>query len=75
MPTQYLELGPVLSDSEHNEPLSPDVFHKYFVDIVQGLEYLQFQGIVHRYGPPPLWMHRQRGCTASATCLHLFATC
>lgn len=45
---QYLELGPVLSDSEHNEPLSPDVFHKYFVDIVQGLEYLQFQGIVHR---------------------------
>jgi hypothetical protein len=94
-PCQYLELGPVLAESEHNRALKPDVVHKYFVgkgaapppaptverprlctqqyrlclavlfvlllccaslsssptpsDILRGLEYLQFQGIVHRW--------------------------
>ncbi len=30
---QYVDLGPVLSDGEHQEPLKPDVVRKYLVDV------------------------------------------
>ena len=48
MVQEYMELGPVLLESEHTELLKPDVVRKYLVDIVQGLDYLHFQGVVHR---------------------------
>jgi serine/threonine protein kinase len=46
---EYMDLGPVLSDNEHNQCLKPDVVRKYLVDVLYGLEYLHFQGVVHRY--------------------------
>ena len=45
---EYMMLGPVMTSDEMNEPLKPDVARKYFRDIVCGLDYLHFQGVVHR---------------------------
>ena len=49
MVQEYMELGPVLAGEEDNtEPLKPDVARKYMRDILMGLDYLHFQGVVHR---------------------------
>ena len=48
MVQEYMDLGPVLGESEHNQFLKPDVVRKYLVDVLHGLDYLHFQGVVHR---------------------------
>ncbi len=45
---EYMMLGPVMISDEHAEPLKPDVARKFFRDILLGLDYLHFQGVVHR---------------------------
>ena len=48
MVQEYMDLGPVLSENEHNHCLKPDVVRKYLIDVLYGLDYLHFQGVVHR---------------------------
>lgn len=49
MVQEYMELGPVMTEREYNHPLHPSVARAYLRDILAGLEYLHFQGVVHRY--------------------------
>ena len=48
MVQEFMELGPVMTEREYNQPLPPAVARAYFRDVLCGLEYLHFQGIVHR---------------------------
>jgi [calcium/calmodulin-dependent protein kinase] kinase len=48
MVCEFAELGPVMTETEYNSPLPPEVARKYFRDIICGLEYLHFQGVIHR---------------------------
>jgi serine/threonine protein kinase len=53
MVQEYMELGPVLSDEELHAGLKPDVVRKYLIDVLYGLEYLHFQGVIHRFDSWP----------------------
>jgi hypothetical protein len=43
-----MELGPVMMEKERNAPLDPAVARGYFRDILAGVHYLHFQGVIHR---------------------------
>jgi serine/threonine protein kinase len=45
---EYMELGPVMMEKERNAPLDPAVARGYFRDILAGVHYLHFQGVIHR---------------------------
>jgi [calcium/calmodulin-dependent protein kinase] kinase len=45
---EYMEYGPVMTEKEYNQPLEILVARKYFREMLLGLEYLHYQGVVHR---------------------------
>ena len=45
---EYMEYGPVMTEKEYNQPLELLVARKYLREMLLGLEYLHYQGVVHR---------------------------
>ena len=45
---EYVENGPIMTESEYTEPIKPALAWYYFRDICKGLEYLHAQHIYHR---------------------------
>lgn len=41
-------ISPTSLQAEYNTPLPPAVARSYFRDVLQGLEYLHFQRVIHR---------------------------
>lgn len=45
---EYVELGPIMTEEEYNQPLPMDLARQYFRHILKGCEYLHFQRVIHR---------------------------
>ncbi|RYH24737.1 cyclic nucleotide-binding domain-containing protein [archaeon] len=45
---EFMEGGPLMDDAETCEPLDPNLARKYFRDILRGVCYLHYEGVIHR---------------------------
>jgi serine/threonine protein kinase/serine/threonine protein phosphatase PrpC/CRP-like cAMP-binding protein len=48
MVQEFMALGPIMDDVEYSTPLDLEVARAFFRQIVAGLAYMHFQGVIHR---------------------------
>ncbi|KAA0167526.1 hypothetical protein FNF31_00964 [Cafeteria roenbergensis] len=48
MVQEYMALGAIMDEVEYCDPLDPEVARAFFRQVVAGLAYMHFQGVIHR---------------------------
>jgi len=48
MVQEYMALGAIMDEVEYSEPFEPEVARAFFRQMVSGIAYMHFQGVIHR---------------------------